>query len=87
MCLQEAYGLAVGDHYTVCVFMGRITHQKGNDIIAAAAPYIMYKHTKIQIISVGPIGDSIGKDLPKSCSAKAGEILQIVVPGLTWLFH
>jgi len=62
-CMQEAYGLAVGDEYTLCVFVGRITHQKGNDIIAAAAPYIMSKHPKIQIISAGPVGDGIGKRL------------------------
>jgi len=32
--LQETYCLAVGEQYTVLVFIGRITHQKGCDIIA-----------------------------------------------------
>jgi glycogen synthase len=32
--LQERYGLAVGDDYKLLVFVGRITHQKGCDIIA-----------------------------------------------------
>lgn len=71
-CMQEAYGLAVGDEYTLCVFVGRITHQKGNDIIAAAAPYIMSKHPKIQIISAGPVGDGIGKRPRHSDAARQG---------------
>jgi len=53
--------LAVGEEYTLCVFVGRITHQKGNDIIAAATPYIMRQHPKIQIVSAGPVGDGIGE--------------------------
>jgi glycogen synthase len=32
--LQERYGLAVGEDYRMVVFVGRITHQKGCDIIA-----------------------------------------------------
>jgi hypothetical protein len=32
--LQERYGLAVGNDYKLLVFVGRITHQKGCDIIA-----------------------------------------------------
>lgn len=32
--LQETYGLAVGAQYTLLVFVGRVTHQKGCDIIA-----------------------------------------------------
>jgi glycogen synthase len=32
--LQETYKLAVGSQYTLAVFVGRVTHQKGCDIIA-----------------------------------------------------
>lgn len=32
--LQQTYQLSVGDDYVLLVFIGRITHQKGCDIIA-----------------------------------------------------
>jgi glycogen synthase len=34
LALQQAQGLLVGPQYQLIVFMGRMTHQKGCDIIA-----------------------------------------------------
>lgn len=32
--LQQRMGLAVGEDYKLAIFMGRLTHQKGVDVIA-----------------------------------------------------
>lgn len=40
--LQAAYSLAVGDDYTLAVFVGRVTHQKGCDIIAEVRVYACF---------------------------------------------
>jgi glycogen synthase len=32
--LQATYGLTVSEQYSLAVFVGRVTHQKGVDIIA-----------------------------------------------------
>jgi glycogen synthase len=58
--LQERYGLTVGEEFKLVVFVGRITHQKGCDIIAEAAAYFMPRHPKLQLVVVGPIGDATG---------------------------
>ena len=42
------------------VFFGRITHQKGCDLIALAAPGILRSNPKAQIVVGGPIGDRNG---------------------------
>lgn len=41
--LQERYGLAVGDEYRLLVFVGRITHQKGCDIIAEVSRFLDFE--------------------------------------------
>ncbi|KAF8067137.1 mok12 [Scenedesmus sp. PABB004] len=70
-CLQAAYGLAVGDNYTLLTFVGRVTHQKGCDIIAEAAPYIMSRHPTLQLVFAGPTGDSVGAAAASKLAALA----------------
>lgn len=41
--IQQRMGLAVGEQYELAIFLGRLTHQKGVDIIAEAAPQVCTK--------------------------------------------
>ncbi|EFN56266.1 hypothetical protein CHLNCDRAFT_145120 [Chlorella variabilis] len=61
LAFQQAKGLAVGEENRLLVFMGRITHQKGCDIIAMAARSILKGSRVAQIAMVGPIGDEYGE--------------------------
>lgn len=54
--LQAQYGLAVGEQYSVVTFVGRMTQQKGCDVIAEVAAALMAKHPHLQIIVLGPSG-------------------------------
>lgn len=40
LAIQKRMGLAVGEQYELAIFLGRLTHQKGVDIIAHAAPQV-----------------------------------------------
>jgi granule-bound starch synthase len=54
--LQAQYGLATGEQYSVATFVGRMTQQKGCDVIAEVAAALMAKHPHLQIIVLGPSG-------------------------------
>lgn len=43
--LQETYCLAVGEQYNLLVFIGRVTHQKGCDIIAEVRRLPVFTNT------------------------------------------
>jgi glycosidase/glycogen synthase len=58
--LQRRVGLEVGRDKLLLVFMGRIAHQKGVDLISLAAPAILRSNPKAQIVVGGPIGDRNG---------------------------
>ena len=54
--LQSRYGLAVGQQYSLATFVGRMTQQKGCDIIAEVAAGLMAKHPALQLVVLGPAG-------------------------------
>ena len=58
--LQARLGLQVGSEKKMLTFFGRVTHQKGCDLIALAAPGILNHDPSVQIVIAGPIGDAYG---------------------------
>lgn len=54
--LQSQYGLAVGQQYSLATFVGRMTQQKGCDIIAEVAAGLMERHALLQLVVLGPSG-------------------------------
>lgn len=58
--LQNRLGLHEIPTAKLVVFFGRVTHQKGCDLIARAAPGILKSDPDAQLIIAGPIGDSYG---------------------------
>ncbi|KAL4459197.1 hypothetical protein ABPG75_014062 [Micractinium tetrahymenae] len=79
LALQLAKGLQVGEQHRLLVFLGRITHQKGCDLIALAARDILIACPTAQIVMAGPVGDETGE--------KARVLLDKVVdefPGRVW---
>ncbi|WIA20821.1 hypothetical protein OEZ85_005176 [Tetradesmus obliquus] len=58
--LQALYGLSRGQQYSLAAFVGRLTQQKGVDVIAEAAAALLAKHPLLQLVVVGPAGDPIG---------------------------
>ncbi|KAI8107086.1 hypothetical protein M9434_001731 [Picochlorum sp. BPE23] len=58
--LQKRLDLEVDDDKKVMAFFGRVTYQKGCDLVAKATPQILKMHSNAQIIIAGPIGDSNG---------------------------
>ncbi|KAI7845483.1 hypothetical protein COHA_001031 [Chlorella ohadii] len=61
LAYQAAKGLQVGAEHKLIVFLGRITHQKGCDLIALAARDILKGNRHAQIVMAGPIGDEYGE--------------------------
>lgn len=47
--IQQRMGLAVGEQYQLAIFLGRLTHQKGVDIIAEAAPQVCCRAAAINM--------------------------------------
>ena len=58
--LQQRYKLNQDPEAKLLVFLGRVTHQKGCDIIARAAFKILDSHRKAQLVMAGPLGDPHG---------------------------
>jgi len=58
--LQQRLGLQKNPHAKLIVFFGRVTHQKGCDLIGRAAPGILKSDPDAQLVVAGPIGDSYG---------------------------
>lgn len=57
---QKANGLTVDPDARVFSFLGRMTHQKGCDLIVIAAEHIMNKYPNAQLAMAGPVGDEFG---------------------------
>jgi glycogen synthase len=66
LAVQQRMGLAVGEQYELAIFLGRLTHQKGVDIIAQAAPQVLARHPKLQLLVLGPLGDVAGAEAQES---------------------
>lgn len=60
LSFQKRVGLEVGREKLLMVFLGRVTHQKGCDLIVNAAPAILKKHPNAQMCIAGPVGDEYG---------------------------
>ncbi|KAL4458945.1 hypothetical protein ABPG75_013810 [Micractinium tetrahymenae] len=79
IAFQLAKGLQVGEHHRMLVFLGRITHQKGCDIIALAAADILRACPTAQIVMAGPVGDEYGERARVLLDKVAAEF-----PGSVW---
>ncbi len=58
---QKSNGLTVDDNARVFTFLGRMTHQKGVDIIVLAAQKILKAYPTCQLAMAGPVGDEYGE--------------------------
>src|SRR5271167_4440766 len=58
---QEWAGLNVDPTAELFVFVGRWSNQKGVDLIADVFPAVLEKHSKVQLICIGPVIDLYGK--------------------------
>jgi glycogen synthase len=58
---QEWAGLELVSDATILVFVGRLSHQKGIDLIADLASDILNTFPKVQLICIGPIIDLFAK--------------------------
>ena len=58
---QKINGLRLDPCARVFTFLGRMTHQKGCDLIVVAAEYIMTKYADAQLAMAGPVGDEYGE--------------------------
>lgn len=58
--LQDRLHLVRKSDMKLLVFFGRVTHQKGCDLIAKAAPELLRANPHAQLVMAGPIGDSFG---------------------------
>lgn len=58
--LQRRLGLEETPKAKLIVFFGRVTHQKGCDLIGRAAPGILNFDPNAQLVMAGPVGDSYG---------------------------
>ena len=58
---QEWAGLKTDPSAELFVFVGRWSMQKGVDLIADVFPAILEKHSKVQLICIGPLIDLYGK--------------------------
>ncbi|PSC67013.1 alpha-1,3-glucan synthase Ags3, partial [Micractinium conductrix] len=79
LAFQEAKGLQVGEDFRLLVFMGRITHQKGCDIIGLAARTILKQNRNAQLVMVGPIGDEYGEQAKHALEKVSADF-----PGRVW---
>jgi glycogen synthase len=69
--LQRRAGLLRGRERRIFVFMGRVTHQKGCDLIALAFPAILRRHPDAQLAVAGPVGDATGARAARLLAALA----------------
>lgn len=60
VAFQKRAGLEIGVDKLLMVFLGRITHQKGCDLIVKAAPSLLKRHPNAQMCIAGPVGDEYG---------------------------
>jgi alpha-1,3-glucan synthase len=58
---QEWAKLDVDPTAELFVFVGRWSNQKGVDLIADVFPAVLEKHSKVQLIAIGPVIDLYGK--------------------------
>ncbi|TID22987.1 glycosyltransferase family 5 protein [Venturia nashicola] len=58
---QEWASLDVDPTAELFVFVGRWSNQKGVDLIADVFPAVLEKHSKVQLIAIGPVIDLYGK--------------------------
>jgi alpha-1,3-glucan synthase len=58
---QEWAGLDVDPGAELFVFVGRWSNQKGIDLIADVFPAVLEKHSRVQLICIGPTIDLYGK--------------------------
>ncbi|KAI8924847.1 hypothetical protein BC831DRAFT_427395 [Entophlyctis helioformis] len=60
MRAQEWAGLAIDPSLTLLTFVGRLSHQKGIDLIADLAPHLLHRYPQTQLLCVGPVIDMHG---------------------------
>ncbi|KAF6252281.1 hypothetical protein COO60DRAFT_1644178 [Scenedesmus sp. NREL 46B-D3] len=70
--LQQLYGLSTGQQHSLATFVGRMTQQKGCDIIAEVAEGLLARYPLLQLVVVGPAGDPIGTAAAARLSALSG---------------
>ncbi|CAK0816915.1 unnamed protein product, partial [Prorocentrum cordatum] len=58
--IQEQLGLNVDPEARIFVSLGRLVRQKGIDLIADIAPWLLETFPDAQVIIIGPIGDGFG---------------------------
>lgn len=58
--IQRTFGLKEDPDARIFVSLGRLVRQKGVDLVADIAPWLLETHPKAQLIVVGPIGDGFG---------------------------
>ena len=58
--IQRRFGLEENPNARLFVSLGRLVRQKGVDLIADVAGWLLSEHADSQLILVGPIGDGFG---------------------------
>jgi len=58
--IQESLGLARNPDARMFVSIGRLVRQKGVDLVADVAPWLLSQYPDSQLVVVGPIGDGYG---------------------------
>jgi len=58
--IQEKFGLEVDASARLFAFVGRLVRQKGVDLLADAAPWLLERFPGAQLVVVGPVGDGFG---------------------------
>ncbi|KAK9813846.1 hypothetical protein WJX73_001548 [Symbiochloris irregularis] len=76
---QRKHDMAVGAEYQLMTFIGRLTHQKGSDLMAGAAHGILRANKTAQIAVAGPVGDRNGETARKLLEQVAKSF-----PGRVW---
>jgi len=71
--VQEALGLARNPDARMFVSIGRLVRQKGVDLVADVAPWLLSQFPDSQLIVVGPIGDGFGHYAAQKLEALAKE--------------
>ncbi|KAK9823356.1 hypothetical protein WJX72_002143 [[Myrmecia] bisecta] len=65
VAFQRQNGLKVNPEARLLVFVGRMTHQKGSDLLVGAVQRILAKSPDAQVAVGGPVGDWNGKAAAK----------------------
>ncbi|KAK9817284.1 hypothetical protein WJX72_012213 [[Myrmecia] bisecta] len=65
VAFQRQHGLEVSPNCRLLVFVGRMTHQKGSDLLVGAVQRILAKCPDAQVAVGGPVGDWNGKAAAK----------------------